>query len=59
MASLDDEESTGPNWTAEEQAGREKACCRSEPECVLCPLLPQNELRSLAELKAMGLKANL
>lgn len=43
----------------EDAALRERACCHSEPECPLCPLLPQNAERSLAELKAMGLRANL
>ena len=43
----------------DDPALRERACCRSEPECVLCPLLPQNEHLSLRELKAMGLHAFL
>jgi hypothetical protein len=38
---------------------RRLACCGSEPPCVLCPLLPANEQRSLKELALMGLKANL
>jgi hypothetical protein len=38
---------------------RQVACCHAEPECVLCPLRPENEGRSLAELAAAGLKANL
>ncbi|MHB8632635.1 MAG: hypothetical protein ACYDBQ_01525 [Thermoplasmatota archaeon] len=43
----------------ESQALRESACCHSEPECVLCPLLPQNEGRTLAELAALGLRGRL
>ncbi|HLF15877.1 MAG TPA: hypothetical protein VI796_00360 [Candidatus Thermoplasmatota archaeon] len=39
----------------ETPAGRQAACCRSEPECVLCPLLPANAHRSLEELWAAGL----
>ena len=38
---------------------RRRACCRSEPECPLCPLAPANAQRSLAELRALGLRANL
>ncbi|MEA3190247.1 MAG: hypothetical protein QOD77_829 [Thermoplasmata archaeon] len=38
---------------------RELACCRSEPECVLCPLRPENAGRSLKELALAGLRANL
>lgn len=38
---------------------RRMACCASEPPCVLCPLLPQNEGLSLRELAALGLKANV
>lgn len=38
---------------------RKLACCESEPPCVLCPLLPENASRSLKELAAAGLKANL
>ena len=36
-------------------AEREAACCRAEPECVLCPLRSENAERSLAQLKAAGL----
>lgn len=43
----------------EDAALRARACCRSEPECLLCPLLPQNAHLSLAELKARGLHAFL
>lgn len=38
---------------------RRLACCGSEPECVLCPLLPVNAGRSLKELAEAGLRANL
>jgi hypothetical protein len=38
---------------------RRLACCQSEPECILCPLLPQNAQRSLRELATAGLRANL
>ncbi len=38
---------------------RKLACCASEPPCILCPLLPENAHRSLKELAAAGLKANL
>ncbi|MES2154885.1 MAG: hypothetical protein V4510_07090 [bacterium] len=38
---------------------RELSCCKSEPECPLCPLLPQNAHRSLKELAEAGLYANL
>jgi hypothetical protein len=38
---------------------RRLACCKSEPECILCPLLPQNAQRSLRELATAGLRANL
>jgi hypothetical protein len=38
---------------------RRLACCASEPPCVLCPLLPANEGRSLRELALLGLKANV
>jgi adenine-specific DNA glycosylase len=31
-------------------------CCEAEPMCVLCPLRQENAMRSLAELKASGLK---
>ena len=43
----------------DDPALRERACCRAEPECMLCPLLPQNGDLSLAQLKAMGLHAFL
>jgi hypothetical protein len=38
---------------------RKLACCASEPPCVLCPLLPQNEAIPLRDQAALGLKANL
>lgn len=38
---------------------RRLACCKSEPECVLCPLLPQNAHRSLKDLAEAGLRGNL
>lgn len=38
---------------------RELACCRSEPECVLCPLRPENAHRSLKELALAGLRGHL
>jgi len=38
---------------------RKLACCASEPECPLCPLLPANAQRSLKELAEAGLHANL
>lgn len=38
---------------------RALSCCKSEPECPLCPLLPQNAHRSLKELAEAGLYANL
>lgn len=38
---------------------RRLACCQSEPECILCPLLPHNAHRSLKELAEAGLRANL
>lgn len=44
---------------AEPPALRLRACCGSEPECPLCPLLPQNAHRSLRDLQVMGLRANL
>jgi len=43
----------------EDEALRQRACCRSEPECPLCPLLPQNAQLTLPQLKALGLRANL
>lgn len=43
----------------ETPALREAACCRSEPECLLCPLRPENGHRSLSELRDAGLYANL
>lgn len=49
----------GAGDPVETQALREAACCRSEPECLLCPLLPQNAARSLRELRDEGLYANL
>jgi len=36
---------------------RRAVCCDAEPLCVLCPLRPENAGRSLAELKAAGLRA--
>lgn len=42
-----------------DQRLRELACCQSEPECLLCPLLPQNAHRSLVELRDAGLYARL
>jgi hypothetical protein len=41
----------------EAPAGREAACCHAEPECVLCPLRPENAARTVAELRAAGLYA--
>jgi hypothetical protein len=38
---------------------RRMACCDAEPICVLCPLLPANSGRSLADLKAAGLRGRL
>jgi hypothetical protein len=38
---------------------RRAACCDAEPLCVLCPLRPENAGRSLAELKAAGLRGRL
>ncbi len=38
---------------------RRAACCDAEPMCVLCPLRPENSARSLAELKAAGLRGRL
>lgn len=43
----------------ESPALREAACCQSEPECLLCPLLPANAGRSLTELRDAGLYARL
>ncbi len=34
---------------------REAACCHAEPECVLCPLRPENADRNLKQLWAAGL----
>lgn len=36
---------------------RRQVCCDAEPMCALCPLRPENSRRSLAELKAAGLRA--
>lgn len=38
---------------------RRAACCDAEPLCVLCPLRPENASRSLADLKAQGLRGRL
>ena len=38
---------------------RVAACCDSEPPCILCPLRPENAHRSLKQLRAAGLYANL
>jgi hypothetical protein len=43
----------------EAAALRHAACCRSEPECPLCPLLPPNVHVPLAERRRRGLYANL
>lgn len=43
----------------ETPALREAACCRSEPECPLCPLAPENAAVPLVELRRRGLYANL
>jgi len=43
----------------ETAAHRLAACCQAEPECVLCPLRPDNAGRSLEELWRAGLFANL
>lgn len=43
----------------EDERMRRLACCASEPECVLCPLSPENAHRSLKELAEAGLRANL
>jgi len=51
--------SPGVAPTMEDADLRQRACCRSEPECILCPLRPENEGYSLAELKRMGLHAFL
>lgn len=36
---------------------RRAVCCDAEPMCALCPLRPENAARSLAELRAHGLRA--
>lgn len=36
---------------------RRAVCCDAEPLCALCPLRPENSARSLADLKAAGLRA--
>lgn len=48
-----------PDGRPETAADRDAACCASEPECVLCPLRPENADSSLQELWRRGLYANL
>ncbi len=50
---------TLPDGRPETAALRAEACCASEPECVLCPLRPENADQSLADLWRRGLYANL
>ncbi len=50
---------TLPDGRPETAALRAEACCASEPECVLCPLRPENADLSLADLWRRGLYANL
>lgn len=48
-----------PDGRTETAALRNKACCHAEPECLLCPLRPENADQSLQELWDRGLYANL
>lgn len=36
---------------------RGSICCHAEPECLLCPLRPENARRTILELEAEGLYA--
>lgn len=36
---------------------RRDVCCHAEPECLLCPLRPEQARRSILELEAEGLYA--
>ncbi len=36
---------------------RRDVCCHAEPECLLCPLRPENARRTVLELEAEGLYA--